>query len=55
MASINKLEHEKVRLQNSLVKLQNDTETSMLGHMDTYGETEHSYQTHSKMQEKEER
>ncbi|KAK4831182.1 hypothetical protein QYF61_015914 [Mycteria americana] len=53
--SIHKLEHENVRLQNSLVKLQNDTETSILGCMDTYGETEHSYQTHSKMQEKEER
>ncbi|KGL90174.1 Coiled-coil domain-containing protein 67, partial [Charadrius vociferus] len=53
-ASINKLEHEKVRLQSSLVKLQNDTETPMLDHMDTYGETEHTYQTHSKMQEKEE-
>ncbi|GAB0180728.1 deuterosome assembly protein 1 [Grus japonensis] len=54
-ASIHKLEHENVRLQNSRVKLQNDTETSILGHMDTYGETEHSYQTHSKMQEKEKR
>ncbi|XP_074006311.1 deuterosome assembly protein 1 [Numenius arquata] len=54
-ASIKKLEHENVKLQNSLVKLNNDTETSILGHMDTYGETEHSYQTHSKMQEKEER
>ncbi|XP_055557639.1 deuterosome assembly protein 1 [Falco cherrug] len=54
-ASIHKLEHENVRLQNSIVKLQNDTETSILGHMDTIGETEHSYQTNSKMQEKEER
>ncbi|KAM6287664.1 deuterosome assembly protein 1 [Spheniscus humboldti] len=54
-ASIHKLEHETVRLQNSLVKLQNDTETSILGRMDTYGEIEHSYQTHSKMHEKEER
>ncbi|XP_050748518.1 deuterosome assembly protein 1 [Gymnogyps californianus] len=54
-ASIHKLEHENVRLQNSLVKLQNDTETSILGRMGTYGESEHSYQTHSKMQEKEER
>ncbi|KAM6098552.1 deuterosome assembly protein 1 [Theristicus caerulescens] len=54
-ASIHKLEHENVRLQNSLVKLQNNTETSILGHVDTYRETEHSYQTHSKMQEKEER
>ncbi|KAM6144823.1 deuterosome assembly protein 1 [Phoenicopterus ruber ruber] len=54
-ASIHKLEHENVRLQNSLVKLQNDTETSILGLMDTYGKTEHSYQTHSKTQEKEER
>ncbi|KAM6419722.1 deuterosome assembly protein 1 [Pluvialis apricaria] len=53
--SVNNLEHENVRLQNSLVKLQSDTETSMLGRMDTYGETEHSYQTHSKTQEKEER
>ncbi|XP_009468647.1 PREDICTED: deuterosome protein 1 [Nipponia nippon] len=54
-ASIHKLEHENVRLQNSLVILQNDTETSILGHMDTYRETQHSYQTHSKMQEKEDR
>uniref|UniRef100_A0A493TV45 Deuterosome assembly protein 1 n=1 Tax=Anas platyrhynchos platyrhynchos TaxID=8840 RepID=A0A493TV45_ANAPP len=54
-ASIHKLEHENVRLQNSLVKLQNDTETSILGGMDIYGETEHSYQASSKMQEKEER
>uniref|UniRef100_A0A8C0BNY7 CEP63/Deup1 CEP152 binding coiled coil domain-containing protein n=1 Tax=Buteo japonicus TaxID=224669 RepID=A0A8C0BNY7_9AVES len=53
-ASIHKLEHDNIRLQNSLVKLQNDTETSILGHVDIYGETEHSYQTHSKMQEKEE-
>ncbi|KFV19393.1 Coiled-coil domain-containing protein 67, partial [Tauraco erythrolophus] len=53
--SIHKLEHENVRLQNSLVKLQNDTETSILGRMDIYGDTELSYQTHSKMQEKEER
>ncbi|KAM9263239.1 deuterosome assembly protein 1 [Cariama cristata] len=54
-ASIHKLEHENVRLQNSLVKLQNGTETSILGRMDTYGETEHRYQTHPKMKEKEER
>ncbi|XP_074996234.1 deuterosome assembly protein 1 [Calonectris borealis] len=54
-ASIHKLEHENVRLQNSHVKLQNDTEISVLGRMDTYGETEHSYQTHSKMQENEKR
>ncbi|KAM6317154.1 deuterosome assembly protein 1 [Aegotheles albertisi] len=54
-ASIHKLEHQNVGLQNGLVKLQNDTETSILGHMDTYGETEHSCQTHSKMQEKEAR
>uniref|UniRef100_A0A8C3BZG2 Deuterosome assembly protein 1 n=1 Tax=Cairina moschata TaxID=8855 RepID=A0A8C3BZG2_CAIMO len=54
-ASIHKLEHENVRLQNSLAKLQNDTETSILGGMDIYGETEHSYQAGSKMQEKEER
>nr|XP_009930872.1 PREDICTED: deuterosome protein 1 [Opisthocomus hoazin] len=54
-ASIQKLEHENVRLQNSLVKLPNDTEAPILGHMDRYGETEHSYQTHSEMQEKEER
>ncbi|KFP21691.1 Coiled-coil domain-containing protein 67, partial [Egretta garzetta] len=52
-ASIHKLEQENVRSQNSLVKLPNDTKTSMLSHMDPYGETEHSYQTHSKMQEKE--
>ncbi|XP_074717151.1 deuterosome assembly protein 1 [Strix uralensis] len=54
-ASIHQLEHENIRLQNSHVKLQNDTATSILGHLDTYGETKHSYQTHSKMQEKEER
>ncbi|XP_059678968.1 LOW QUALITY PROTEIN: deuterosome assembly protein 1 [Gavia stellata] len=54
-ASLHEVEHENVRSQNSLVKLQNDTETSILGCTDTYGETEHSYQTHSKMQEKEER
>uniref|UniRef100_A0A8C0EMM5 Deuterosome assembly protein 1 n=1 Tax=Bubo bubo TaxID=30461 RepID=A0A8C0EMM5_BUBBB len=53
-ASIHKLEHENIRLQNSHVKLQNDTETSILGRLDTYGETKHSHQTHSKMQEKEE-
>lgn len=49
------MKHENLRLQNSLVKLQNDTEASTLGGMDTYREGEHSYQTHSKMQEKEER
>ncbi|CAM9611331.1 unnamed protein product [Bubo scandiacus] len=54
-ASIHKLEHENIRLQNSHVKLQNDTETSILGRLDTYGETKRSYQTDSKMQEKEER
>ncbi|XP_064894167.1 deuterosome assembly protein 1 isoform X4 [Columba livia] len=54
-ASIPKLEHENVRLQNSLVKLQNDTETSILSHMDLFRETENSCQTHSKMQEKEKR
>ncbi|XP_010115006.1 PREDICTED: deuterosome protein 1, partial [Chlamydotis macqueenii] len=54
-ASVHKLTHENVRLQNSLVKLQNDIETSILDCMDTYGETEHSYQSHSKTQEKEER
>ncbi|XP_072182919.1 deuterosome assembly protein 1 [Excalfactoria chinensis] len=54
-ASIHKLEHENARLQNGLVKLQNRTETSMLGAMDKHGEAEHSHQTHSKMQEKEER
>ncbi|XP_062343526.1 deuterosome assembly protein 1 [Cinclus cinclus] len=54
-ASVHKMKHENLRLQNSLVKLQNDTETSILGCMDTYKETEHSYQTHSKMQGKEER
>ncbi|XP_040527869.1 deuterosome assembly protein 1 isoform X9 [Gallus gallus] len=54
-ASIHKLEHENARLQNSLVKGQNRTETLMLGGMDKHGEKEHSYQTHSKMQEKEER
>ncbi|XP_068037614.1 deuterosome assembly protein 1 isoform X3 [Anomalospiza imberbis] len=54
-ASLHKMKHENLRLQNSLVKPQNDTETSILGRMDTYRETEHSYQAHSKMQEKEER
>ncbi|XP_053940521.1 deuterosome assembly protein 1 [Cuculus canorus] len=53
--SIHKQEHESVRLQNSLIELQNDTETSVLACMDTYRETKHSYKTHSKMQEKEER
>ncbi|KAM6292224.1 deuterosome assembly protein 1 [Porphyrio hochstetteri] len=52
---IDKLEHENVRLQNSLVKLQHDTETSILGCMDMHGEREERYQSHSKMQEKEER
>ncbi|XP_053792373.1 deuterosome assembly protein 1 isoform X3 [Vidua chalybeata] len=50
-ASLHKMKHENLRLQNSLVKPQNDTETLILGCMDTYRETEHSYQTHSKMQE----
>ncbi|XP_009953745.1 PREDICTED: deuterosome protein 1, partial [Leptosomus discolor] len=54
-ASIHKLEHENVRLQNRHLKLQNDVETSILGGMDTYGETDHSYQTRSKMQQKEDR
>ncbi|XP_038014407.1 deuterosome assembly protein 1 isoform X4 [Motacilla alba alba] len=54
-ASVHKMKHENLRLQNSLVKPQNDTETSILGCMDTYRETEHSCQTHSKMQGKEER
>ncbi|XP_066031782.1 deuterosome assembly protein 1 [Chamaea fasciata] len=54
-ASVHKMKRENLRLQNNLVKLQNDTETSILGCMDTYGETEHSYQTHSKVQEKEKR
>ncbi|KFO85031.1 Coiled-coil domain-containing protein 67, partial [Buceros rhinoceros silvestris] len=54
IASIDKPEHENVRLQNSPVKLQTDTESLVLGRMDTYGETEHSYQTYSKMREKEE-
>ncbi|XP_056354126.1 deuterosome assembly protein 1 [Oenanthe melanoleuca] len=54
-ASVHKMKHENLRLQNSLVKLQNDTETSIVGCMDTSRETEHSYQAHSKMQEKEER
>ncbi|XP_072783210.1 deuterosome assembly protein 1 isoform X2 [Taeniopygia guttata] len=54
-ASPHKMKLENPRLQNSLVKPQNDTETSILGCMDTCRETEHSYQTHSKMQEKEER
>ncbi|XP_016152927.1 PREDICTED: deuterosome protein 1 [Ficedula albicollis] len=54
-ASVHKMKHENLRLQNSLAKLQNDTETSIVGCMDTSRETESSYQTHSKMQEKEER
>ncbi|XP_064265604.1 deuterosome assembly protein 1 isoform X3 [Passer domesticus] len=54
-ASVHKRKHENLRLQNSLVKPQNDTETSILVCMDTYRETEHSCQAHSKMQEKEER
>uniref|UniRef100_A0A8C6N7U0 CEP63/Deup1 CEP152 binding coiled coil domain-containing protein n=1 Tax=Melopsittacus undulatus TaxID=13146 RepID=A0A8C6N7U0_MELUD len=33
-SSIHKPEHENVRLQSSLVKLQNDTETSLLGRME---------------------
>ncbi|XP_054370074.1 deuterosome assembly protein 1 [Molothrus ater] len=54
-ASVHKMKHENLGLQNSLAKPQNDTETSILSCMDTYRETEHSCQTHSKMQEKEER
>nr|XP_054509187.1 deuterosome assembly protein 1 [Agelaius phoeniceus] len=54
-ASVHKMKHENLRLQNSLAKPQNDTETSILSCMDTYRETEHSCQSHSKMQEKEER
>ncbi|NXC48361.1 DEUP1 protein, partial [Penelope pileata] len=54
-ASLHKLEGENVRLQNSLVKPQNHTETSTLGGMDRHGQTEPSHQTHSKTQEKEER
>ncbi|XP_042634969.1 deuterosome assembly protein 1 isoform X2 [Catharus ustulatus] len=50
-ASLHKMKHENLGLQNSLVKLQNDTETSILGCMDTYREAEHSYQAHSKMKE----
>ncbi|XP_062433899.1 deuterosome assembly protein 1 [Rhea pennata] len=50
-----KLEHETVRLRNSLIKLQNNTETSILDGMDTHEETEHNYQPHLKMQEKEDR
>ncbi|OXB78214.1 UNVERIFIED_CONTAM: hypothetical protein H355_006157 [Colinus virginianus] len=54
-ASVHRPEHENARLQNSLVKLQNCTETSMLGGMEKHGETEYSDQTHSKMQKQEER
>ncbi|KAF4787750.1 deuterosome assembly protein 1 [Turdus rufiventris] len=50
-ASLHKMKHENLGLQNSLIKLQNDTETSILGCMDTYREAEHSYQAHSKMKE----
>ncbi|KAJ7420810.1 Deuterosome protein 1 [Willisornis vidua] len=53
-ASVHKMKHENSRLQNN-VKIQNDTEISILACMDTYGETEHSYQSHLKMQEKEDR
>ncbi|KAM8821819.1 deuterosome assembly protein 1 [Eudromia elegans] len=54
-APICKLGHENVRLRNGLIKLQNNTETPILDAMDTYKETEHSYQTHSRMQEMEDR
>ncbi|XP_058681673.1 deuterosome assembly protein 1 [Ammospiza caudacuta] len=54
-ASVHKMKHENLRLQNSLVKPQNDTGTSILSCMDACRETEHSCQTHSKVQEKEER
>ncbi|XP_050836081.1 deuterosome assembly protein 1 [Serinus canaria] len=54
-ASVHKMKHKNLRLQNSLVKPQNDTETSILSCVDTYRETERRCQTHSKMQEKEER
>ncbi|XP_074391233.1 deuterosome assembly protein 1 isoform X2 [Zonotrichia albicollis] len=54
-ASVHKMKHENLRLQNSLVKPQNDTGTCILSCMDACRETEHSCQTHSKMQEKEER
>ncbi|XP_039236007.1 deuterosome assembly protein 1 isoform X2 [Pipra filicauda] len=54
-ASVHKMKHENLRLENSVAKLQNDRGISILGCTDTYGETEHSYQIHSKMQEKEER
>ncbi|KFU83560.1 Coiled-coil domain-containing protein 67, partial [Chaetura pelagica] len=50
--SIHKLKHENVRSQNSLVELQNDTETSTLALMDTHGETDHNFQTCLKTQEK---
>ncbi|XP_009997237.1 PREDICTED: deuterosome protein 1 [Chaetura pelagica] len=53
--SIHKLKHENVRSQNSLVELQNDTETSTLALMDTHGETDHNFQTCLKTQEKAER
>ncbi|KFQ32970.1 Coiled-coil domain-containing protein 67, partial [Mesitornis unicolor] len=53
-ASIHKLQHENAGLQDSFVKLHNDTEISILGRMDTPGETKHSHQTYSEMQEKEE-
>ncbi|XP_051500063.1 deuterosome assembly protein 1 [Apus apus] len=53
--SVHKFKHENVRLQNSLVELQNGTETSTLRLMDTRGETEHNFQTCLKMQEKVER
>lgn len=43
-----RLQNDAVKLQNDSVKLQNDTETLILGCM-------HSFQAHSKMQDKEKR
>lgn len=51
--SIHQLESENERLQSKIVKLQNDTETSLLPRLDTYEETEYTNQT--QMEEKEER
>ncbi|XP_006018697.1 deuterosome assembly protein 1 isoform X3 [Alligator sinensis] len=50
--SIHQLESENERLQNK-IKLQNDTETSLLPRLDTYEETE--YTSQAQMEEKEER
>ncbi|XP_019380143.1 PREDICTED: deuterosome assembly protein 1 isoform X2 [Gavialis gangeticus] len=52
-ASVHQLESENERLQSKIVKLQNDTETSLLPRLNTYEETECTNQ--AQMEEKEER